>query len=85
MGKERYIYPNLKLKIYTTGTRQNRLAGLIGMDEAYLSRIINGFREPGRQVRAQIANVLGCDEDWLFQKATVEDHVHPGEHSEAFK
>ena len=72
MHKERYIYPNLKLKIYTTGTRQNRLAGMIGMDEAYLSRIINGFREPGRAVRAQIASVLGCDEEWLFQKMVVE-------------
>jgi len=53
--KERCIYPNLKLRVYTTGMRQNRLAKLVGIDEAYLSRIINGVRVPGKQMRLQIA------------------------------
>ena len=70
--KERSIYPNLKLRVYTTGMRQNRLARLVGIDEAYLSRIINGVRVPGKQMQEQIAQVLGCDPDWLFQQATVQ-------------
>ena len=70
--KERYIYPNLKLRVYTTGMRQNRLAKMVGIDEAYLSRIINGVRVPGRQMQEQIANVLGCDADWLFQQTAIQ-------------
>jgi transcriptional regulator with XRE-family HTH domain len=70
--KERSIYPNLKLRVYTTGMRQNRLARLVGIDEAYLSRIINGVRVPGKQMQEQIAQVLGCDADWLFQGTTVQ-------------
>ena len=67
---ERQVFLNLKLKIYSTGLRQYQLAKMVGIDEAYLSRIINGVREPGQQVRAQIANALGCDEEWLFQRLT---------------
>jgi len=70
--KERCIYPNLKLRVYTTGMRQNRLAKLVGIDEAYLSRIINGVRVPGKQMQEQIAQVLGCDANWLFQQTTVQ-------------
>ena len=65
---ERRIYPNLKLRMYTTGMRQNKLAKLVGIDEAYLSRIINGVREPRQQMRQEIAKVLGCDADWLFER-----------------
>ncbi len=70
--KERCIYPNLKLRVYTTGMRQNRLAKLVGIDEAYLSRIINGIRAPGKQMQIQIAQVLGCDAEWLFEQARME-------------
>jgi transcriptional regulator with XRE-family HTH domain len=69
--KERCIYPNLKLRVYTTGMRQNRLARLVGIDEAYLSRIINGVRVPGKQMQEQIAQVLGCDAAWLFEQTTI--------------
>ena len=72
MVRERSIYPNLKLRVYTTGMRQNRLAKLVGIDEAYLSRIINGVRVPGKQMQEQIAQVLGCDADWLFEQTTVQ-------------
>ena len=70
--RERYIYPNLKLRVYTTGMRQNRLAKMVGIDEAYLSRIINGVRVPGKQMQEQIANVLGCDAEWLFQQTAIQ-------------
>jgi transcriptional regulator with XRE-family HTH domain len=52
--------------------RQKHVAKLAGIDEAYLSRIINGIRVPGEHIRLQIANVLGSDVEWLFQQATVE-------------
>jgi Helix-turn-helix len=69
---KRCTYPNLKLLIYTTGMRQKRLAKLAGIDEAYLSRILNGVRVPGQQLRLQIADVLGCDAKWLFEETKVE-------------
>jgi hypothetical protein len=69
----RDIYPNLKLRIYTTGIRQNRLARMLGIDEAHLSRIINGFRQPSGDIRAQLANILQSDPEWLFHRLQVSD------------
>jgi transcriptional regulator with XRE-family HTH domain len=65
---ERSIYPNLKLTIYKSGMRQNRLAKLVGIHEAYLSRIINGTREPGEAVRNAIAAALHAEVEWLFAR-----------------
>jgi len=71
----RDIYPNLKLKMYTTGIRQNRLARMLGIHEASLSRIMNGFREPTGDVRTHLAEILQSDPDWLFLKMQVSDEV----------
>jgi transcriptional regulator with XRE-family HTH domain len=82
----RDIYPNLKLRIYTSGIRQNRLAKMIGIDEAYLSKIINGFREPSGNIRESIAEALNSDPDWLFQKIQISSDEpfaeHPAESSD---
>jgi transcriptional regulator with XRE-family HTH domain len=58
--------------MYTTGMRQNRLAKLVGIDEANLSRIVNGVRVPKQQMRQEIATVLGCDAEWLFEQTMKE-------------
>ena len=68
---ERSIYPNLKLTIYKTGIRQNRLAKMVGIHEAYLSRIVNGSREPGDALRQAIAIALHSEVDWLFEREKV--------------
>jgi transcriptional regulator with XRE-family HTH domain len=69
----REIYPNLKLRIYTSGIRQNRLARMLGIDEAHLSRIINGFRQPSGDIREQIATILQSDQEWLFYRMQIND------------
>jgi transcriptional regulator with XRE-family HTH domain len=69
----REIYPNLKLRIYTSGIRQNRLARMLGIDEAHLSRIINGFRQPSGDIREQIATILQSDPEWLFYRMQIND------------
>jgi transcriptional regulator with XRE-family HTH domain len=61
------MYPNLKLQIWKSGIRQNRLAKMLGMDETMLSRIVNGYRNPNAQLRESIAALLHCDEGWLFE------------------
>ncbi|MBV8844097.1 MAG: helix-turn-helix transcriptional regulator [Bryobacterales bacterium] len=66
------MYPNLKLRLWTTGIRQNRLAKMLTIDETTLSRIVNGFRQPSPEIRERIAAALDCDETWLFQ--TEERH-----------
>src|ERR1700678_2291762 len=71
----REIYPNLKLRMYTTGIRQNRLARMLGIHEASLSRIMNGFREPTGDLRTHLAEILQSDPDWLFLKMQVSDEV----------
>lgn len=63
------MYPNLKLQLFRTGIRQNRLAQMLGMDATMLSKIINGFRQPTQPVRAKIAALLHSDPAWLFQPA----------------
>jgi len=65
------MYPNLKLQIWKTGIRQNRLAQMLGMDETMLSRVVNGFRKPSAELRVRIADLLGSDHEWLFE------HVEP--------
>jgi transcriptional regulator with XRE-family HTH domain len=67
------MYPNLKLRMWVTGMRQNRLAQMVGMDETVLSKIINGFREPNPGLRSRIAAILECDEEWLFEHAAATD------------
>ena len=73
MSLSREIYPNLKLRIYTSGIRQNRLAKMLGIDEAHLSRIINGFRQPSGDIREQIATILQSDPEWLFYRMQIDD------------
>jgi transcriptional regulator with XRE-family HTH domain len=63
------MYPNLKLKLWKTGIRQNRLAQMLHVDATMISKVINGFREPSADLRIRIATVLKCDEVWLFERA----------------
>jgi transcriptional regulator with XRE-family HTH domain len=66
------MYPNLKLQLWKSGIRQNRLAHMLNMDETALSKIINGYREPSAELRRYIANILQGDEEWLFQRVVPE-------------
>jgi transcriptional regulator with XRE-family HTH domain len=61
------MYPNLKLQLWRTGLRQNRLARILNMDETLLSRIMNGFRQPTDELKGRIAEVLQSDKEWLFE------------------
>jgi transcriptional regulator with XRE-family HTH domain len=65
------MYPNLKLQLWKTGVRQNRLARILDVDDTVLSKVINGFREPSRDLRRRIADILECDEHWLFDPAEL--------------
>ncbi len=60
------MYQNLKLQIWKSGIRQNRLARELNMDETVLSKVINGYRQPSSQLKARIAQYLRMDEAWLF-------------------
>jgi transcriptional regulator with XRE-family HTH domain len=71
------MYPNLKLQIWKSGIRQNRLAQMLGMDETMLSKIVNGFREPNRELRGRIAALLQSQEDWLFERAAPPEPTPP--------
>lgn len=46
------MYPNLKLQVWKSGLRRNRVARDLNIDETVLSKIINGYREPSPRVRA---------------------------------
>ena len=61
------MYPNLKLQLWRSGLRQNRLALMLGIDQTLLSKIVNGFRTPDDAMRARIASILHSDERWLFE------------------
>ncbi len=62
------MFVNLKLCIWQSGLRQNRLAQALNIDEALLSKIINGYREPTAAQRRSIAALLQKDEEWLFAR-----------------
>jgi transcriptional regulator with XRE-family HTH domain len=44
---------------------------MLGIDEAHLSKIINGFRQPSGDIREQIATILQSDPEWLFHRIQV--------------
>ncbi len=66
------MYPNLKFQIWRSGLRQNRLAQILDLDETTLSRIVNGFRKPGPEIKAKIAAALRSEEGWLFEEVVSE-------------
>jgi transcriptional regulator with XRE-family HTH domain len=68
------MYPNLKLQLWRSGIRQNRLAQLLAMDETMLSKIVNGYRQPSQELRKRIAALLQSDEQWLFERTEVPPH-----------
>jgi len=61
------MYQNLKLQMWKSGIRQNRLARELNLDETVLSKIINGYRQPSSQLKTRIAQYLRIDETWLFE------------------
>jgi plasmid maintenance system antidote protein VapI len=61
------VYPNLKMEIWLSGIRQNRLARELNLDETVLSKVINGYRQPSEKMRALLAQYFNKNERWLFQ------------------
>ena len=62
------MFTNLKLILWRSRIHQNRMAQEMQIDEAVLSRIINGYREPTTDQRGKIARYLNADEEWLFTR-----------------
>ena len=62
------MFTNLKLLLWQSRIHQNKIAQELQVDEAVLSRIINGYREPTPEQRRKIAQHLGADEVWLFKR-----------------
>jgi transcriptional regulator with XRE-family HTH domain len=79
------MYPNLKLQLWKSGMRQNRLANVLLIDETVLSKIINGFRQPSRDLQERIAKVLECDPDWLFEQVENQRMLNALKNSAASK
>ena len=62
------MYPNLKIAIFKRGIHQNRISKMLGINEANLSKIIHGYREPSESQRRLLAAYLEMDESWLFER-----------------
>lgn len=71
------MYPNLKLQLFRNAVRQNFLARQLGIDESILSKIIHGYREPSTAQRQMLANYLGAEESWLFEKYEIASPARP--------
>jgi len=65
------MYPNLKIAIFKRGVHQNHISRMLGINEANLSKIIHGYREPSEAQRRMLATYLEMDEAWLFEKFEV--------------
>jgi transcriptional regulator with XRE-family HTH domain len=65
------MYPNLKLQLFRSSVRQNFLARQLGIDESILSKIIHGYRDPSKEQRQLLADYLGVEESWLFEKFEI--------------
>ena len=78
--KKAYMYPNLKLEIFKRGLHQNHLARVLRINEAILSKIIHGYREPSATQRKLIAGYLDVSEDWLFERYDRASPAGDGSH-----
>ena len=56
----------LKRLIHIRNTTQSKLASELGISEVMLSRYITGTCTPNSYRIAQIANILNCDINWLY-------------------
>jgi transcriptional regulator with XRE-family HTH domain len=56
----------LKLAILATGKKQYRIAAESGINEAIISKIVNGSREPTEAQKKALAKVLRRPVDELF-------------------
>jgi transcriptional regulator with XRE-family HTH domain len=77
------MYPNLKLAIFKKGIHQNHLSKVLGINEANLSKIIRGYREPSESQRQLLAKYLEAEVAWLFEKYETGAQTRGNESSEA--
>jgi transcriptional regulator with XRE-family HTH domain len=76
------MYPNLKLAIFKKGIHQNHVSKILGINEANLSKIIHGFREPSESQRRLLATYLDSDESWLFERFEGDAPPHSADRPE---
>jgi transcriptional regulator with XRE-family HTH domain len=76
------MYPNLKLAIFKKGIHQNHVSKILGINEANLSKIIHGFREPSESQRRLLAAYLDSEESWLFERFEGNAPSHSTDHPE---
>lgn len=56
----------LRRLIHIRDTTQDRVAYALGVDPSVVSRYVTGEQAPGSYRVAQIAIILDCDLNWLF-------------------
>ena len=66
------MYPNSKPKLWSAGVGQNELAGFLQVDEAMLPKVINGYPEPGTEMRGKIVSFWETGKTWLLERAASE-------------
>lgn len=61
----------LKLKLLQLGISQFELSREVGISDSYLSKVINGWVRAPEELKAKIADRLGCPVEEIFiQKIT---------------
>ena len=58
----------IKMKILERGISQFELSRIIGVSDAYLSKVIRGWINPTPEISQRIAEALGCQIEEIFPK-----------------
>ncbi len=61
----------LKVQVLLAGKPQIQLARELGISEAQLSRIIQGWATPCQELKTRIASLLGCKVEDIFGPGRV--------------
>lgn len=72
-------FPNIAYAAGIRGLAQYQLAEAASMNESRLSRCLNGRFEFTPAERARIAETLGFDELWLFERPKPKPRIFEGE------
>jgi transcriptional regulator with XRE-family HTH domain len=62
------MFINIQSGLRLRCMRQYELARRAGVSESFMSLVISGRREADSALREKIAEILQCDESWLFRR-----------------
>ena len=57
----------LKARFFERGLSQLQVARAVGISDSMLSKVVHGWIEPSKEIKAKVAHALGCKVEEIFK------------------